>query len=262
MNTTITGKVALITGGSRGIGKAIALRFATEGARIAICGRDEAALTATAAEIQSTTHADVLTVKANMMKSNDIRRFVTAAKKKFDRIDILVNNAGGAHIGGILDTTDEQWEYHLQLKLMGYIRVAREVIPFMRSQGSGKIINIIGIAGKEPGPLYLVPGVVNAALLNFSRSLSKELARDNIQVNSISPASTATPLSEEIFGAIAEKTGKSVEEVRRTAAQSLDGGLIDPEDIAGAALFLASETADSINGVSLNIDAGKLSGVW
>jgi NAD(P)-dependent dehydrogenase (short-subunit alcohol dehydrogenase family) len=262
VNTSITGKVALITGASRGIGKAIAMRFALEGARLAICARDEAALTATAAEIQSATHADVLTVKANMMKSNDIRRFVAAAIKKFDRIDILVNNAGSAHIGGITDTTDEQWEYHIQLKLLGYIRMAREVIPVMRSQGAGKIISIVGIAGKEPGPLYMVPGVTNAALLNFTRSLSKELAHDNIQVNSINPATAATPLTEEMFTALAERTQKTVDELRRAAAQSLDGGLIEPDDVAGAAIFLASESANGINGASLNIDAGKLAGVW
>jgi NAD(P)-dependent dehydrogenase (short-subunit alcohol dehydrogenase family) len=262
VNTSITGKVALITGASKGIGKAIAMRFAMEGARIAICARDEAALAAAAAEIQAATHADVLTVKANMMKSNDIRRFVSAATKKFNRVDILVNNAGSAHVGGIADTTDEQWEYHIQLKLLGYIRMAREVIPVMRSQGSGKIINIVGIAGKEPGPLFMVPGVTNAALLNFTRSLSKELAPDNIQVNSINPATTATPLTEEVFAALAERTQKTIEELRLATAQSLDGGLIDPNDVATAAVFLASESAEGINGTSLNIDAGKLSGVW
>jgi 3-oxoacyl-[acyl-carrier protein] reductase len=262
VTTGITGKVALITGASKGIGKAIAMRFALEGARIAICARNEDALTETAAEIRAATHTDLLAVKSNMMKGNDIRRFVGAAIKKFGRIDILVNNAGGVHVGGITDTTDEQWEYHLQLKLLGYIRMAREVIPVMRTQGAGKIISIVGIAGKEPGPFSMVPGVINGALLNFTRSLSKELAPDNIQVNSINPATSATPLTEEVFTAISERTQKTIEEIRLATAQSLDGGLIDPADIASAAVFLASDAAEGINGTSLNIDAGKLSGIW
>ena len=183
MNTNLQGKVVLISGASKGIGKAAALMLATEGARLALCARDEKALKLAADEIQAQTHADVLTVKANMTKSNDIHRFVSAAINKFDHVDILINNAGGANVGGILTTTDEDWEYHIQLKLLGYIRMAREVIPYMKTNGGGKIINIVGMAAKEPNPLFMVPGVTNAALLNFTKSLSKELEKDNITVS-------------------------------------------------------------------------------
>src|ERR1044071_1543239 len=139
MLTGIQGKVILITGASKGIGKAIAHALAVEGARLAICARDERVLQLAADEIQAQTKTDVLPVKANMTKLNDIKRFVDSAAKKFNRIDVLINNAGGAHVGGVLTTTDENWEYNIQLKLLGYVRMAREVVPHMKAAGGGKI---------------------------------------------------------------------------------------------------------------------------
>lgn len=263
MNFDLQGKIAVITGASRGIGKAIALAMAAEGVRLALCARDEEALKLVATEIQSQTKADVIAVKANMTKVNDIRRFVDAAAKKFNKIDILVNNAGGAHIGGILSTTDEEWEYHIQLKLLGYIRMAREVIPHMKTAGRGRIINIVGTAGKEPSALYMVPGVTNGAILNFTKSLSKELEHDAITVVSVNPGTTDTPLTAETFKALAEVFKKTPEEVRKASADlSPRGRLGTPEEVAAVVLFLASEAAASINGVSINVDAGKILGVW
>ena len=263
MNTGLAGKVALITGGSKGIGKAIALLLATEGVRIAMCARDERHLKLAADEIQAATHADIIAVKANITKLNDIHRFVEAAVKKFNRLDILVNNAGGAHVGGIHNTTDEEWEYHIQLKLLGYIRMAREVIPHMRVNGGGKIINIVGIAAKEPNALFMVPGVTNAAILNFTKSLSKELEADRIHVNSINPGTTDTPLTMETFRSLATIFQKTPEEVRQSAARSsMQGRLASPEDVAKVALFLASDASSFINGTSINVDAGKSMGLW
>src|SRR5262249_4846967 len=156
----------------------------------------------------------------NMTSVNDIRRFVAAAGRKFGRIDILVNNAGGAHVGGINHTADEEMEYHIELKLLGYVRAAREVIQHMKAAGGGRIVNVVGIAGKAPHPHFMLPGITNAALLNFTKSLSKELEPDRITVNSVNPGTTDTPLSEEIFTALAALTQKTVEEVRLQAARS------------------------------------------
>lgn len=263
MNTGLQGKVALVTGGSKGIGKAIAHHLASEGVRLAICSRDDRMLKQAADELQVATRADIVAVKANMTKLNDIHRFVEIAVKKFNRIDILVNNAGGAHIGGIFNTTDEEWEYHIQLKILGYIHMAREVIPHMKKSGGGRIINIVGMAAKEPNALYMVPGVTNAALMNFTKSLSKELEADHILVNTVNPATTDTPLTEKTITTLAQIFQKSREELQQEiAASSPRGRLATPDDIAKVVLFLASDAANFVNGISINVDAGKSLGLW
>lgn len=258
----ITGKIAIITGASRGIGKAIALALASEGARIAICAREETDLKIAADEIRVNTHTDVISLKANTMKTNDIHRFVGATVKKYGRIDLLVNNAGEAHVGGVFTTTDEEWEHHIQLKLLGYIRMCREVAQHMKSSGGGRIINIVGTTGREPEPLSMVQGVLNGALLNFTKSLSKELASDRITVNCINPATTDTQLSESIFKSLSAILRTPADELRQKVTRMLNGSLIRTEDIAQAVLFLASDAAKSISGTSITIDAGSLRGVW
>ncbi len=258
----IAGKVALVTGGSRGIGKAIAIGLASEGARLAICARDEAELKITVDEIRVQTHTDIIGVKANVMKLNDIRRVVNAAVKKYSHVDILINNAAGLHIGGLLTTSDETLEDHIQTKLLGYIRTAREIIPYMKSVGGGKIINITGVEAKEPAPLFMLPGIINAAITNFTKSLSKELANDKIAVNCVSPATADTSLSAAAFQALAAISGKSMEEARAMAIRSVNGSLIDPQDIANIVLFLVSDLAKAITGTSITVDAGALNGIW
>jgi 3-oxoacyl-[acyl-carrier protein] reductase len=259
----IQGKVILVTGASRGIGKAIAMMMAEEGARLAICARDDAALTLAADEIQARTKTDVIAVKANLTKTNDIQRFVDTAVKKYNRIDTLVNNAGGAHIGGLFQTTDEEWDYHVQLKLLGYIRVAREIVPHMRASGTGgKIINVVGTAGVEPTQHYMVPGVTNGALLNFTKALSKELEPDRITVNAVNPGTTDTPLTVETFNTLAQILQKTPDEVRQMYIErSPLRRLATPEDVARVVAFLASDAAGFVNGISVNVDAGKILGL-
>jgi 3-oxoacyl-[acyl-carrier protein] reductase/bacilysin biosynthesis oxidoreductase BacG len=263
MNLNLQGKAALVTGGSKGIGKAIAAALAAEGARVAICGRDERVLQQTVEEIQAQTRSELIAVKANLTKLNDIRRFISTAAKKFNRIDILVNNAGGGHIGTIATITDEEWEYHIQLKLLGYIRTAREAIPYMKENGGGKIINIIGMAARDPNPNYMLPGVTNAALMNFTKSLSKTLENDRISVNAINPGTTETPLADQIVAALSALTLKPMEEIKTTVASSFPHGRIaTTDDIAKVAVFLASDMANFINGVTINVDDGKTTAVW
>lgn len=223
---TLQGKVALITGASRGIGKSVAERFAAEGVRLAICARGEDDLRRTADELTSQSRADVLAVKANVARLNDIRRFVSCAEKKFGRIDLLVNNAGGPLAGGILSVDDAAWEEALQLKLLGYVRMAREVVPRMRAGGGGRIINVAGMTGREPDPRAMVPGMINAAILNFTKSLARELEPDRIAVAAVSP------------------------------------GPAGAEAVAEAILFLASDAGRSVNGSSINVDAGTSAGLW
>ncbi len=262
MKTGIQGKVTIVTGASRGIGKAIAMKFAEEGARLAICARTEEDLTRAADEITAQTHSDVLAVKANVAKMNDIKRFVGTTVKKFGQIDILINNAGSAHIGGILTTTEEEWEHHLQLKLLGYIRMAREVIPFMNQSG-GRIVNIAGMESHEPHPLSLVSGVINSAILNLTKSLAKELEHLHILVNAVNPSITDTKLTEATLLKLSVRQQQTPEEVMNALVASMPGRrLVAADDIANAALFLSSEAASYITGISINVDGGRSSGVW
>jgi 3-oxoacyl-[acyl-carrier protein] reductase len=261
MNTGLHGKVVIITGASRGIGKAIAYAFANEGARLVLCARSEEQLVQVQSEIKDKFHTEVFIVKANISRLNDIKRVVSKTVSKFKRIDVLVNNAGGAFVGGIFQMTDEELENHINLKLVGYIRTAREVIPFMQQQGGGKIINIIGTAGKEPTPTMMVPGITNSALLNFTKSLALELAKDNITVNAVNPGSTETPLTETILGSLAVIQTKTPDEIRQaiTSANPF-GRLALPEDIAAAVIFFASETSAYVSGISINVDGGMSRG--
>ena len=262
MNTGLQGKVAIITGASKGIGKAIALALATEGVRLAICARDDHALKLAADEIQSQTHADVVAVKANSTRLNDIRRFVNAAIKRFNRIDILANNAGTLHTGGISTTSDEDWEYQIQLKLLGYVRMAREVIKHMRLNGGGKIINIVGATGKEPNPAHLVSGVLNAALLNFTKVLARELEPDRIFVNAVNPSMVeSVPTNNTPEKPIPAGQISAEESDLSPARSSTNVRARTPEDVANAVLFLASEQASHLNGTSINVDAGRSAGL-
>jgi len=140
--------------------------------------------------------------------------------------------------------------------------MAREVVPLMKKNGHGKIINVVGTTGFEPGPMYMTAGATNAALLNFTKALSIELERDNIQVNAVNPGATDTALGTEIIASLATLTGKTTEEARAAIAASFPSGRIArPEEIAAAVVFLASDAANFINGTSLNIDAGHTAGL-
>ena len=238
------------------------MALAAEGARVAICGRDERSLEQARDEIVEATRAEVICVKANMTRVNDIRRFINTAAKKFGRIDILINNAGAGQVGSIEEITDTQWEEQLELKLLGYIRTAREVIPFMRQNGGGRIVNIAGTAGQEPGPRTIVPAVINAGIITLTKALSKTFERDRIAVNAVSPGTTDTSLTTDMIASLAVRMQKSPDEVRQGMLDASPSGRIaTPDDIARVAVFLASDAAGFINGVVLNVDAGKTAGV-
>lgn len=259
MNTGLQGKVAIVTGASRGIGKAIALSFANEGVRLVLCARNEEQLKVTEEEIKNRFHTEVVIVKANTTKLNDIKRVVSKAIAKFKRIDVLVNNAGGAHVGGIFQFTDEDFENHIHLKVLGYIRTAREVIPHMQQQGGGRIINIIGTAGKEPPPAMMLSGITNGALLNFTKALAAELAHHKITVNAVNPGTTETLLTEQTLSAKSILQEKSVEEIKLALINSNPfERLAKPEDVASAVIFLSSDAASFISGISLNVDGGTV----
>jgi NAD(P)-dependent dehydrogenase (short-subunit alcohol dehydrogenase family) len=256
MELGLKGKVALITGGTEGIGKATALTLAREGARVAICARRKALLDAVAAEITNA-GGTALAVVADMSKAADCKRFVDEAAQKFGRIDILVNNAGTSKRGKFLELTDEEWAADLELKVFGAIRCTRLAVPHMKKQGGGRIINITISSAKQPGAESYPTSVSRAAGLAITKALSKEFAADNILVNTICIGKIKSGQHERRYtqdGISAEdyyaKLGKDIPLKRAGEAQ----------EVANVITFLASDAASYVTGTSINLDGG-ISGV-
>jgi NAD(P)-dependent dehydrogenase (short-subunit alcohol dehydrogenase family) len=192
MQLGLDGKIALITGGSMGIGKTTALALAREGAQVAICARGIEALQKTASEIQATGNK-VLPIRADMTRLDDIKHLVATTAQELGSIDILVNNAVNSIPGTFLELPDEAWLNHINVKIMGYVRCAREVIPHMMRRGGGRIINIGGMAARQVGHLTNSNGVTNASVANITKNLADQVAQYNILVNCIHPGTTRTP---------------------------------------------------------------------
>ncbi|HEV7264207.1 MAG TPA: SDR family oxidoreductase [Falsiroseomonas sp.] len=259
MELGLQDKVALVTGASRGIGRAVAHRLAREGARLALVARSSAALEAVAAELPSGAFCHA----ADLGTLDGVEGAVAASLAHHGRIDILVNNAGAIPAGDFLAMPDSAWLEGYALKMHGYIRAARAVLPVMRRQRGGRIVNIIGATARNPLPTYLAGGVANAGLVNFTKGLADLGAPDGILVTAVSPSATATERIEQQFVQIAEATGQSIEAVRaeRMSRQPL-GRMATPEDIADAVAFLVSARAGFISGVCLTVDGNSTRGVW
>ncbi len=260
----LSGKTAIVTGGSAGIGLAIAKALYTEGVNVVIAARNPERLEKAVADIQSlpTSGAKVIFVSADLTQAESIDRVVSTTLTQFGQIDILINNAGSARAGSFLDLSDDAFLDAWNLKLLGYIRLVRAVVPHFKSRNDGRIVNIIGGAGRTPRPSFLPGGTTNAALLNFTRGISKELAQNNIRINAISPGLTATERAESLAKQNAQARGVSVEEIKTESLQAIPlGKIVKPEEIAALALFLVSNLAASITGAEILVDGGQTPGV-
>lgn len=257
MELGLSGRIALVTGGSKGIGKATALALAREGAAVAICARGLEALQETAAEIESATGQKPLIVQTDMGQPEAIRQLVATTVQTLGGLDILVNNAVNSVPGLFMELTDDDWMNHINLKIMGYIRCAREAIPHMRQRGGGRIINIGGMAARQIGHLTNSNGVTNSAVANMTQNLADQVASDRILVNCIHPGATRTPRQTRILERRAADMGVSVDEAERVAVQHIPiGRMIEAQDIANMILFLVSDQASAITGQVIAIDGG------
>ncbi len=256
MELGLKGKVAVITGGTDGIGRATALRLAQEGARVAICARRQEMLDKTAAELGKL-GADVLAVAADVSKAGDIERFMNAVIGRFGRIDILVNNAGASARGKFLEVDDETWSADLELKVFGAIRCARLAVPHMKKQGGGRIVNITISSAKQPGAESMPTSVSRAAGLAITKALSREYAGDNILVNTVCIGKIKSGQHERRYAS----QGISADEYYRQTAKDIPLGRVgEAEEVAGVIAFLASDAASYVTGTSINLDGG-MSGV-
>jgi 3-oxoacyl-[acyl-carrier protein] reductase len=259
MDLGLEGKVAIVTGASKGIGKAIAQELAREGVQVILCARGQALLEEVALAIRQQTDTQVLPVPADLSSLEGVRTLVRRTRERFGTVDILVNNAGAIRSGSLLSKPDEDWLTDWSLKVFGYIRLAREVFPIMQEKGGGRIINIIGTAGRQPNAAYLAGGGANAALMNMTKALADEGAPHNILVNAINPGPIRTERWGSLMSQMSVAQGRTPQEVE---AAWLHGNPLqrpgEPHEVAGLVVFLASQRASYINGVIVPIDGGAI----
>jgi NAD(P)-dependent dehydrogenase (short-subunit alcohol dehydrogenase family) len=258
MDLKLKGKTALVTGGSEGIGKAIALGLAREGVDIAICGRRPDVLEAAAKEIAAATGRQIIPIPADLTKDSDAKNFVASGHQALGHIDIMVNNAGSAPGGVIEHLSEADWTQSLQLKFMGYVRCLRYVLPIMVRQGGGRVVNLIGNDGVKPSYWEIAPGAANAAGQNLTLALAGQYGRYGISLVAVNPGPVRTERWAGLVAAMARDMNLSYEEADRLAPASIPTGRIaEPEEVADLVVMLASPRTYNVNGTMIEIDGGQ-----
>jgi len=258
MDRRLKDKVALVTGGSMGIGYGIARALSTEGARVFIAARGKERLEQAAEAISAVSGTEVVPVVADMTSTQDVRRFVRAAADRFGRVDVLVNNAGAAMGGLIENLSDDDWWDGLNLKFLGYVRMLREVLPIMVRQGGGRVVNLIGNDGNKPAYWEIVPGAANAAGHNLTQALAEQYGRYNVLINAVNPGPVRTDRWDTLEKAMARDKGISQEEAHALTLASIPlGRLNTPEEVAALVCFLASDQNTYVTGSLIGIDGAQ-----
>jgi 3-oxoacyl-[acyl-carrier protein] reductase/bacilysin biosynthesis oxidoreductase BacG len=256
MELGLRGKVAVVTGASRGIGKAVAQSLRDEGCAVAICARNAERLNAAVAEL-SHDGSRVIGVPTDVTDAAAVKNFVRIAHETFGRIDILVNNAG-THLRGTVDsTTLDILERQLRDKVFGFFAMIQAVLPVMRAQRDGRIVNIVGQAGRHPHPDRFPSGVTNAAVMAMTKSVADAVARDNIRVNAVCPQY----IESELLASLIDKEMRERGVDRATAAAGFTranplGRTGTPQEVADLVTYLASDCAGFVAGSSVSIDGG------
>ena len=262
MDLGIKGKVALVTGGNKGIGKASAIEMAKEGCNLIIAGRNEADLAATDKELQAV-GAKTLAVAADLEKAEEVERLVSKAFEVFGQVDILFNNAGHSHATTPIDATDEEWRSQLDIHLMACVRTCRLIIPKMREQKWGRIINMSSMYGIAPGSGVADYNAAKAAVLNYTRSIGMYYSKDGICANAICPGLIHTEIWDRFADNLGAGLGKTREEILSSAAAQASSikRYARPEEVGKVVAFLASESASYITGCAIQVDGGALAGI-
>ena len=259
---SLQGKNAIVTGASRGIGKAIAIGFARAGARVAVTSRKVNDLEATAAEIAAF-GGEALVVQSHLGKLEEITKMVDTVKKSFGRIDILVNNAGASPaMASVLESDERLWETIMNLNLKGLYFTSQTVAALMKEQGGGKIINVASIDAFKPEPWVSVYSISKAGVRMITKAFAMELASFNIQVNTIAPGAVTTKMMDSHWFHLPPEEAKAAKEAM--AKLTPMGRIGDPDDIVGAAIYLASPASNYTTGAEILIDGGALLGttIW
>ena len=263
MDLGLRGRVALVCGASSGLGKAVAMGLAKEGARLAICSRTEEKLAKAAEEIRRETGADVLAVPADVSVPDEVKELVRKTVAHYNRLDILVTNAGGPPFGHFADLPEDVWEKALRLNLLSTLNLCREAVPHMKAAQWGRIINITSFVAKQPTDGLILSNMTRPAVLGLAKSLANELAIHNILVNSVCPGAFETERHLDLSRKRAEQEGMPLEEYIKSRAKDIPlkrNGR--PEEFANLVVFLASERASYITGTAIQIDGGVIRSLY
>jgi 3-oxoacyl-[acyl-carrier protein] reductase len=259
MDLGLAGKSAVVCAASRGLGRAIALGLAREGADVTICSRDEDRIREAAEAIAAETGANVRPVQADVSDPDDAKRVIAEARSRFGQVDILLTNAGGPPPGGFFDTSVESYNEAHRLTLMSVITLVSEVAGEMKERGWGRIINLASLSVKQPVDGLILSNTIRAAVIGFAKTAATELAPHNVTVNNICPGLIHTDRIVEIAEARAASNDTSVDDEMKAMAATIPmGRLGDPEEFANVAVFLASEAARYVTGTTIQVDGGAV----
>jgi 3-oxoacyl-[acyl-carrier protein] reductase len=262
MDLGLQGKVAIVTGSSEGIGYATAHALAREGVRVVLCGRRESLLAGARDTIARDTGAEPVAVPCDVQQLPDVQRLVTETMQRFGAIHILVNNAGSVPSMQFTEVDDAKWYRMLEGKLLNYIRVTREVVPYMQKSGWGRIISIAGTAGWQPSHTAMAVGVNNAGVINWTKSMSLQYAADGILVTTIAPGSVETPRQVRNRRREADIKGIGFDELLKARVRDIPlQRLGRPHEIAAVVVFLASEQSSYMTGTCVTVDGGVTRGI-
>jgi len=262
MDLELTGKVAIVGGASKGLGRACAQVLAQEGAKVALCSRTEKDLDRAAQEIRDTTGSDALAFAGDLDRHETIRDFIATTVQRFGRLDILVNNSGGPPLARAHNATEEQWATALQRSLLFFARMSREALPHLKRSGAGRIINILAATVYNPIPNLALSGVTRLGVVAFAKSLADEVGRDGILINNVCPGSIMTERMLSNVASRAKELGIPVDDaVAQRAAETAVGRVGKPEELAYLVAFLASSRSSYITGTTMLVDGGLVRSV-
>jgi 3-oxoacyl-[acyl-carrier protein] reductase len=257
MDFGLKGKVAIVGGASKGLGRACAEVLAAEGARVAVCSRNKSDLERAATEIRESAGAEVLAFPGDLDRHEVIKELMAATVARFGRLDILVNNSGGPPLGRAATATEEQWATAVQRSLLFFARMSREGLPHMKRQGGGRIINILASTVYQPIPNLALSGVTRMGVVAFAKSLADEVGRDGILVNNVCPGFLRTERMLSNVASRAKELNISMEEgLAQRAAETAVGRVGEPVEMANLVAFLASDKSSYITGTTMLVDGG------